>query len=65
MSGFVVAPDGTLWTSISDRGRARCDGTVWTIPCERAGLPSMQPAAVAPDGTVFGSIGSILRLPDQ
>jgi hypothetical protein len=62
--GFVVAPDGSLWTT-SDRGPARHDGTAWTFPYERAGLPSMQLAAVAPDGTVFGSIGSILRLPDH
>jgi hypothetical protein len=64
MSGFIVAPDGTLWTT-SDRGPARYDGTAWTFPYEGAGFPSMQLAAVAPDGTVFGSIGSILRLPDR
>ncbi len=51
-------------SSVSDRGPARYDGTGWTFPYEGAGLPSMQLAAVAPDGTVFGSIGSVLRLPD-
>jgi hypothetical protein len=64
VSGFVVAPDGSLWTT-SDRGPARSDGTAWTFPYEGAGLPSMQLAAVAPDGTVFASIGSVLRLPDR
>jgi hypothetical protein len=64
MTGFVVAPDGSLWTT-SDRGPARCDGTAWTFPYERAGFPSMRLAAIAPDGTVFGSIGSVLRLPDR
>ena len=64
MSGFIVAPDGTLWTT-SDRGPARYDGTAWTFPYEGAGFPSMQLAAVAPDGTVFGSIGSVLRLPNR
>ena len=47
-----------------DRGPARYDGTAWTFPYDGAGLPWMQLAAVAPDGTVFGSIGSVLRLPD-
>ena len=64
-SGFVVAPDGALWTSVSDRGPARFDGTAWTFPYKGAGWPSMQVSAVAPDGTVFGSIGSVLRLPNR
>jgi hypothetical protein len=64
VSRFVVAPDGSLWTT-SDRGPARSDGTAWTFPYERAGFPSMQLAAVAPDGTVFALIGSVLRLPDH
>ena len=75
MSDIVVAPDGTLWawtwwTSASvgggDRGPARYDGTAWTFPYDGAGLPWMELAAVAPDGTVFGRTGfDIFRFPDQ
>jgi hypothetical protein len=64
MTGFVVAPDGSLWTT-TDRGPTRYDGTAWTFPYEGAGFPRMALAAVAPDGTVFASIGSVLRLPDR
>jgi hypothetical protein len=75
MSDIVVAPDGTLWawtwwvpasTGGGDRGPARYDGTAWTFPFDGAGLPWMQLAAVAPDGTVFGRTGfDIFRFPDQ
>jgi len=65
MSGFVVATDGSLWTT-SDRGPARYDGTAWTFPYDGAGLPWMELAAVAPDGTVFGRIGfDVFRFPDR
>ena len=78
MADIVVAPDGTLWawaywtpasTGSGDRGPARYDGTAWTFPYDGAGLPWMELAAVAPDGTVFGRIDridpSIFRFPDQ
>jgi sugar lactone lactonase YvrE len=78
MSDIVAAPDGTLWawaywTPAStgdgrggDRGPARYDGTAWTFPYDGAGLPWMQLAAVAPDGTVFGRLGfDIFRFPDR
>jgi len=75
MADIVVAPDGTLWawaywtpasTGSGDRGPARYDGTAWTFPYDGAGLPWMQLAAVAPDGTVFGEVNSSLfRFPDQ
>jgi hypothetical protein len=75
MADIVVASDGTLWawaywtpasTGGGDRGPARYDGTAWTLPYDGAGLPWMELAAVAPDGTVFGRIGfDIFRFPDQ
>jgi hypothetical protein len=78
MSHIAVAPDGALWASVwgvpastgghrgADRGPARYDGTAWTFPYDGAGLPWMQLAAVAPDGTVFGRIGfDIFRFPDR
>jgi len=75
MADIVVAPDGTLWawaywtpasTGGGDRGPARYDGTAWTFPYDGAGLPWMELAAVAPDGTVFGRIGfDIFRFPDR
>jgi hypothetical protein len=75
MADIVVAPDGTLWawtwwvpaaTGGGDRGPARYDGTAWTFPYDGAGLPWMQLAAVAPDGTVFGEVNSSLfRFPDR
>jgi len=75
MADIVVAPDGTLWawtwwvpaaTGGGDRGPARYDGTAWAFPYDGAGLPWMQLAAVAPDGTVFGEVNSSLfRFPDR
>ena len=78
MADIVVAPDGTLWAWTwwvpasagggreVDRGPARYDGTAWTFPYDGAGLPWMQLAAVAPDGTVFGEVNSSLfRFPDR
>jgi hypothetical protein len=75
MAAIVVADDGTLWawaywtpasTGGGDRGPARYDGAAWTFPYDGAGLPWMELAAVAPDGTVFGQIGfDIFRFPDQ
>jgi hypothetical protein len=75
MADIVVAPDGTLWawaywtpasTGAGDRGPAQYDGTGWTFPYDGAGLPWMELAAVAPDGTVFGRIGfDIFRFPDR
>jgi len=78
MAGIAVAPDGALWASVwgvpastggdrgADRGPARYDGTAWTFPFDGAGLPWMELAAVAPDGTVFGRNGfDIFRFPDR
>jgi len=75
MADVVVAPDGTLWawtwwtpasTGGGDRGPAHYDGTAWTFPFDGAGLPWMEAAAVAPDGTVFGRIGfDVFRFPDR
>jgi sugar lactone lactonase YvrE len=75
MADIVVAPDGTLWawtwwvpasTGGGDRGPARYDGAAWTFPYDGAGLPWMELAAVAPDGTVFGRSGfDIFRFPDR
>ncbi len=75
MADIVVEPDGSLWawaywtpasTGGGDRGPARYDGTAWTFPFDGAGLPWMELAAVAPDGTVFGRIGfDIFRFPDR
>jgi len=68
MSDIVVAPDGSLWawTDEGDRGPARYDGTAWTFPFDGAGLPWMELAAVAPDGTVFGRLGfDVFRFPDR
>jgi sugar lactone lactonase YvrE len=78
MADVVVAPDGTLWAWAywtpastggnrgADRGPARYDGTAWTLPYDGAGLPWMELAAVAPDGTVFGRLGfDVFRFPDQ
>ena len=75
MADIVVAADGTPWawaywtpasTGDGDRGPARYDGTAWTFPYDGAGLPWMELAAVAPDGTVFGRLGfDLFRFPDQ
>jgi len=75
MADIVVAPDGTLWAWTwwvpasaggGDRGPARYDGTAWTFPYDGAGLPWMELAAVAPDGTVFARTGfDIFRFPDR
>jgi ligand-binding sensor domain-containing protein len=61
--GPFLAPDGTLWES-TRRGPAHYDGQRWVFPY--SGISSMWTGgdSVAPDGTVFGWIGSsLLRFP--
>jgi len=64
-----LAPDGTLWTS-SVHGPARYDGQGWTYPYAdlfATRTDALSDAyAIAPDGTVFGTLGSdIVRLPTR
>ena len=62
-TGAQLAPDGTLWVA-TDHGPARYDGQRWTYPYERISPSWMGVDRVATDGTVYGSIGSlIVRLP--
>jgi ligand-binding sensor domain-containing protein len=61
----TLAPDGSPWAT-SERGPARWDGQRWVFPYEDVAVPGMSVAAVAPDGSVFGTIGeSIYRLPPR
>ena len=61
--GAQLAPDGTLRVA-TDHGPARYDGQRWTYPYERISPSWMGVDRVATDGTVYGSIGSlIVRLP--
>ena len=48
------ACDARIDTGGGDRGPARYDGDGVDVPYDGAGLPWMELAAVAPDGTVFG-----------
>lgn len=58
-----LAPDGSLWQS-TRRGPARFDGQRWTFPYAGIASPWTGVDSVAPDGTVFGWIGSsLLRFP--
>jgi hypothetical protein len=68
---LALAPDGSVWadgwwSAPNEPGPqlARYVADRWTLPYAGTSLPSMGLAAVAPDGTVFGSIASsFFRLP--
>jgi ligand-binding sensor domain-containing protein len=61
--GPTLAPDGTLWAS-TRRGPAHYDGKRWAFPYASISSPWTGGDAAAPDGTVFGWLGSsLLRFP--
>lgn len=65
-SALDAAPDNGMPLTRSDRGPARFDGQAWQFLYEDPAIPGMSVAAVAPDGSVYGTVGvAILRLPPR